>query len=136
MIARALALLAVTVAGIVIGIVGGFVQSVRWVTPWAGLALPWGAVLAATTALLAVRGAIWLLRRRSAGWLALTGWVAGTFVVATRSPSGDLAISSGTRQWAYVLAVVVLGAAAATFPIRDESSLTIDRSGESTREDE
>lgn len=135
MIARLLALLAMTVAGIVIGVVGGFVQAVRWVTPWAGIAVPWGAVLAATTALLAVRAATWLLRRRSAGWVTLAGWVVGTFIVATSSPSGDLAISSGTRQWAYVLAVVVLGAAAATFPIRDESSLTIDDAREVDRED-
>lgn len=130
MIARILGFVGVLAIGLVIGVVGGFVQSMRWVTPLAGLALPWGAVLATATALLAVRAAVWLLRRRSAGWVTLTGWVVGTLVVATRSPSGDLALSAGTRQWAYVLAVVVLGAAASTFPIRDESSLTIDRSGE------
>lgn len=134
MIARVLILPAATVVGVAIGVVGGFVQSVRWVMPWAGFVLPWGAVLAAVTALLAIRGAVWTLRRRSAGWFALAGWVVGTLGVATRSPSGDLALSSGTRQWAYVLTVVVLGAAAVTFPIRDESSLTIERSGESARE--
>ena len=118
----------VVVAGLVVGVIGGFVQSQRFILdgPWGRSVVPWGVVLMLVALLLLIRGAVWLVHGQRGGWLFLAGWIIGTFVVATESPSGDLAISSGTRQWVYVLAGVVLGAAASTFPVSTRSSLTID----------
>lgn len=135
MIQRVLASIAVAVVGLLIGLVGGFVQADRQVAhgPWGAVPVPWGAALVVVVLLVAIRGALWAVRRRSAGWLVFAGWLVGSFVAATASPSGDIAIGcapgdSCVRQWGYLLVAVVLGAAAAAFPILGQSSLTIDQS--------
>ena len=128
MIRRLLAGFVLVLLGLAVGVLGGFVQAMRTPvpTPWGMLVLPWGAVLAVVVLLVLVRGATWWLHSRAGGWLLLGGWLVATFAAATASPSGDLAISSGARQWAYVLTGVVLGAASATFPTIGASSPTID----------
>lgn len=135
MIGRIAANIGVALLGVGIGLVGAFVQAMRWVggVPWGHVTVPWGAVLVVITLLTAIRAAMWLLRRRAAGWLVFAGWVVGSFIAATASPSGDIAIGCAPgdpclRQWGYLLVAVVLGAAAAAFPILGSSSLTIDES--------
>jgi hypothetical protein len=105
--------------GLLIGILGGFVQADRWVVavPWGILAIPWGAALVLLTLVLSVRGGTWLVLSRWGGGVLFAGWVVATLGMATTTPSGDLAISAGARQWTYVLAGVVLGSAATTFPV-------------------
>jgi len=107
------------VAGLLIGLLGGFVQADRWVVgvPWGILAVPWGAVVVLITLVMCVRGACWLMLSRWGGGILFAGWVLATLAMATQTPSGDLAISAGARQWVYVLAGVVLGSAATTFPV-------------------
>lgn len=106
--------LACLLAGTVTGIAGAFVQADRLLI--AGIVVPWGMVLSVATLAAVVRGAVWGLGSRAGGWLAFAGWLAMTIALATRTPSGDLAISGGARQWTYVIGGAVLGAAAASTP--------------------
>ena len=62
---------------------------------------------------------------RAGGWAVFVGWLASTVVMSAESPSGDLALSGGGRQMTYLLGGVILGAAAATFPVFARSSHTI-----------
>jgi hypothetical protein len=107
------------IIGVLIGVIGGFVQASRviFTVPWGLLVLPWGTIVVLATVLLAVRGACWAAMSRWGGAMLFAGWLLSTVAMATESPSGDLAISAGGRQWAYVLVGVVIGAAAVTFPV-------------------
>lgn len=124
---RPVAMAGLAVVGLVVGLLGGFVQADRWVVgvPWGILAIPWGMVLVLMTLVICIRGAAWLVLSRWAGGLLFAGWLLATVAMATQSPSGDLAISAGARQWTYVLVGVVLGAAAMTFPVIDDRAATI-----------
>ena len=138
MIRRIVAGFALVVLGLAAGVADGFVQAMRWSahTPWGTVVVPWGAVLAVVVLLSLIRGAVWALRTLVGGWLVLGGWLVATLWAASASPSGDLAISAGGRQWAYVLGGVILGAASATFPVIDRSSLTIAEEPPSTDDGE
>ena len=101
--------------GLVLGVVGAFVQAQRWLdgtTP-----IPWGAVLTLIVLLIAIRGAVWLSLTRVGGWALFAGWLLATVMMAAESPSGDMALSGGGRQMAYLIGGVVLGAAAATIKL-------------------
>ena len=134
MIGRVLAYVGLLLAGAVLGVLGAFVQADRTVvpTPWGPVPVPWGVVVVLVALCAVIRGAAWAAGRRSAGWLVFAGWLVATFAMATESPSGDLAIAEGGRQWLYLLAGVTLGAASATFPLLGGTSHTIDESPEST----
>lgn len=113
--------------GLVIGLLGSFVQADRSIVPlpWGQAVLPWGMILAVVTLVLVIRGAAWLIASRAGGWAVFAGWLASTVVMSAESPSGDLALSGGGRQMTYLLGGVILGAAAATFPVFARSSHTI-----------
>jgi Family of unknown function (DUF6113) len=112
---RAASVVACLGGGVGFGVVAAFVQADRLVV--GSLVLPWGLVLVLGTLLLAVRGSAWWVRSRAGGWAFFVGWLAATVALATEWPSGDLAISGGGRQMAYLFGGVVLGAAAATVPL-------------------
>jgi hypothetical protein len=118
-IGRILGAVGLVVLGYVIGSAGAFVQAARWIvdTPWGTWTIPWGVAFVLVVLLLAVRAGTWLIRTRWGSWAVLLGWLAATIALATESPSGDLALSGGGRQMAYLLGGVVLGSAAATFPL-------------------
>ncbi len=124
-VARTLVLVAALVVGFVIGLAGGFVQAHRMIVTFDDryLVLPWGVVVVVVVLLIAIRGVAKVSRWRAAGWFVLAGWVAMTFFLATETPSGDLAVSSGVRQWGYLLAGAVIGAAVATLPARSFASI-------------
>jgi len=107
------------VLGIVIGLIGAFVQADRAIinAPWGLLVIPWGMVVVIAVLVMVIRGASWLVGSRWGGATLLTGWIVATIVMSAESPSGDLAISGGGRQWVYLLGGVILGAAATTFPV-------------------
>jgi len=86
------------------------------------LVIPWGMALMLLILLLLIRGGAWLVRTRFGGWAVLAGWLAGTVVMSTESPAGDLALAGGTRQWVYLLGGVVLGSVVATFPVTESRS--------------
>ena len=119
-------LLAAAAAGLVIGLAGAFVQAHRfvWIFENRYLVVPWGAVIVLVVLLVSIRGAAKVLHRRSAGWLVLGGWLIMTFVLATESTSGDLAVSGGLRQWGYLLGGAILGSALATLPPRSFASVS------------
>lgn len=116
---RALQLVGVFLVGILVGLIGAFVQADRLILsmPWGLLVVPWGMVLVIIVLVSVIRGATWLVESRWGGSLLLAGWIVSTIVMAAESPSGDVALSGGGRQWVYLLGGVILGAAAATFPV-------------------
>jgi hypothetical protein len=105
--------------GAVIGVVGAFVQAQRLVLelPWGTVTLPWGVPFVWIVLLVAIRAGAWLIVTRWGSWAVLAGWLLATIALSADSPSGDLALSGGTRQMTYLLGGVVLGSAAATFPL-------------------
>lgn len=121
---RVLWLIALFVIGVSTGLLGAFVQAARWVTgwPWGQLVIPWGLVLVFLILLVLIRGGAYLVRSRLGAWTMLAGWLVGTIVMSTESPSGDLALSGGVRQWVYLLGGVILGSAVATFPVTESQS--------------
>ena len=86
-------------------------------TQWGAVAIPWGVPLVWFALLAAIRAGTWALGTRWGGWGVLLGWLASTIVMSADSPSGDLALSGGTRQMTYLLGGVILGSAAATLPL-------------------
>lgn len=109
-------------AGLVIGLIGAFVQADRFIltVPWGLLVVPWGMVVVIVILAIAIRGGAWLVGNRWGAMTLFFGWILATIVMAGESPSGDLALSGGGRQWVYLLGGVVIGAAASTFPVIPE----------------
>ncbi|MHB1166322.1 MAG: DUF6113 family protein [Candidatus Nanopelagicales bacterium] len=119
MIARVAGILALAVAGLVIGVLGAFVQAHRALAPlpWGTLAVPWGVALAWSALLAAIRGGAWATGSRWGAWAVLGGWLGSTVALSAETPSGDLALSGGGRQLAYLLGGVIMGSAAATLRV-------------------
>lgn len=119
MIGRVLGVLGLVALGMVIGTTGAFVQAARLTldTAWGMVTIPWGVPLVWMVLLIAVRAGTWLIRTRWGSWAVLGGWLVATIALSTESPSGDLALSGGTRQMTYLIGGVILGSAAATLPL-------------------
>ena len=111
--------LAVIAVGLLVGLIGAFIQADRFVinVPWGLLVVPWGMVVVIVVLALVIRGGAWLVMSRWGAMALFLGWILATIVMAGESPSGDLALSGGGRQWVYLLGGVVIGAAATTFPV-------------------
>ncbi len=101
--------------GVVVGVVGAFVQAQRALV--GPVSVPWGLALTWLVLLVLVRGAAWAAGSRWGSWALVVGWLAATVALTAESPSGDIAISGGTRQLVYLLGGVVLASAAATLPL-------------------
>lgn len=116
---RTLQFVGVFLVGLLVGVIGAFVQANRFIVPvpWGLLVIPWGMVFVVLVLVVSIRGATWLVESRWGGSLLFSGWIVSTIVMAAESPSGDVALSGGGRQWVYLLGGVILGAAAATFPV-------------------
>lgn len=122
--ARIAAFAGLLLGGFVFGVIGAFVQADRIVIEGdSTIVIPWGVVVVLLALVAVIRGGAWLVRARLGGAMVFIGWIAATLLLAVESPSGDLALSSGGRQMAYLLIGAILGAGAATFPIR-ESRIT------------
>ena len=119
--ARIASCIGILFGGFVFGLVGAFMQAYRVVFVWNGntVVVPWGVVVMLVFLFALVRGAAWLIRTRWAGASLFVGWIVATLVMAVESSSGDLALSGGGRQMAYLFAGAVIGAASATFPLRE-----------------
>lgn len=115
---RVIAMVLATIVGFLVGLTGGFVQAHRsvWVFDGRYLVIPWGVIIVLVVLIVAIRGAATVTRLRSAGWLVVAGWLVATVLLALESPSGDIAVSSGLRQWGYLLGGVIVGSATATLP--------------------
>ena len=119
-VARGGALLLALTLGVIVGVTGGFVQAHRsvWLFNGGYFVVPWGAVIVVVVLLVLIRSAVRVTGMRAAGWLLLAGWLVSTFFLATETASGDIAVSSGPRQWGYLFVGVIFGSALATFPAR------------------
>ena len=117
--------LAVIAVGLLVGLIGAFIQADRFVinVPWGLLVVPWGMVVVIVVLALVIRGGAWLVMSRWGAMAVFLGWILATIVMAGESPSGDLALSGGGRQWVYLLGGVVIGAAATTFPVLSQQQL-------------
>lgn len=105
--------------GAVIGVAGAFVQAQRLLveSPWGMVSIPWGVPVVWIALLAAIRGGTWAVETRWGGWAVLGGWLVVTVLLSADSPSGDVALSGGTRQVVYLLGGVVLASAAASLPL-------------------
>lgn len=115
---RIAAFVGAVLLGGLLGLAGAFVQAHRSVITVGDryVVIPWGALLAGLLVVLIVRLVVVGSDRRSLGWLVLGGWLVATLAFATVSPSGDIALSGGTRQMIYLLGVVIVGSAMASIP--------------------
>lgn len=118
-VGTALGLVVALLVGLVIGFAGAFVSSQHATIGVAGntLSIPWGVPLVWGALLCAIRGGTWLVQSRTGGWLVAVGWLASTVLMATESPSGDLAIPGGARSMTYLVGGVILATAAAMLPL-------------------
>lgn len=116
---KAATLIAFVLLGGVVGLIGGFMQAQRAIVTFFDryLVIPWGLILMLVVLALLTRLATIATGTRAGAWLFLGGWLAMTLALATESPSGDLALSGGTRQLAYLLVGLIIGAAIATLPV-------------------
>lgn len=115
---RAAAALLGVLIGVVLGTIGAFLQAQRFSLEGSSTSIPWGAIVAGLGTVIVLRGAAVAARTRWAGCGVLTGWILATLAFTVESPSGDIAIASGTRQGAYLLATVVAGSLVAVLPVR------------------
>jgi hypothetical protein len=123
-ILRLLGALGLVGFGLVLGVVGAFVQAQRALvdTPWGPASIPWGVPLVWLALLSAIRAGAWLMMTRWGSWAVLGGWLGATVAMAAESGSGDLALSGGTRQLVYLFGGVIMGSAAATLPLPGASA--------------
>jgi hypothetical protein len=117
---RIAVLVAFAVMGVVVGVGGAFMQAQRVITAVGEyvIVIPWGLFLILAVLVLMTRLATIATETRWGAWLFFTGWLASTILLAAESPSGDLAISSGGRQLAYLFGGVILSVAIATLPVK------------------
>ncbi len=108
--------------GVAIGCLGAFVQEetfsfdVRWGT----LTVPLGMIIALAALTSSIRAGAWGSKTRMGAWAIFLGWVVATVAFSAKNAAGDLIITSGPRELTYVLGGVILGAFAATLPVRKD----------------
>lgn len=106
---------ALVLLGAFLGVVGALLQARQ--THVAGLLLPTGMVLVVVALVLVARACAWWVGSRWGALALSAGWLAATLGMATRTPGGDLVLTSGTRQLAYLVGASMLLAAASAFPL-------------------
>jgi len=109
--------------GVAIGCLGAFVQeeTFSFDVMWGTLTVPLGMLIVLAALTSSIRAGAWGSKTRLGAWSIFAGWLIATIAFSARNQSGDLIITSGTREIVYVLAGVILGAFAATLPVRKES---------------
>ncbi len=106
--------------GVVLGLVGAFLQAVT--VSVGDLALPVGLVVMLAALFASLRMVIHLYGLRRAGVVVLVGWTLATLVLALPGPGGDVAIPGtsegvgGIYALVYLLGGVVFGTACVNVP--------------------
>lgn len=110
---------ALLLGGVVLGVAGAFVQAQRGIVelPWGLTPIPWGVPVVWIALVSGVRGGAWLVRSRWGASAVAVGWLTATVLLSTKTASGDVALSGGGRQFAYLIVGVILGSAAASLPL-------------------
>ncbi len=106
------------VLGLFLGFVGAMLQT--WTTSVGTITIPVGVILVLAAILAVARACAWWVGSRwgSIGFSA--GWLGATLMMGTQTPGGDLVLSSGTRQIAYLILGTLLLSAASGFPLLPE----------------
>lgn len=103
------------VIGLALGATTAMAQT--WTMRVGGAHLPVGAVASVLTVVLVARACAWWTDSRLGAVVMASGWLVATLAMGSTTSGGDLVISSGTRQVAYLVAGSVLLAAACAFPL-------------------
>jgi hypothetical protein len=111
-------LLAALALGLLLGLAGAVAQ--WWTLDIASVGLPVGAILGVLTAAYVARACAWWVGSRAGAVAFSVGWLAATLMMGSTSPSGDLVLSSGTRQVAYLVLGSMVLAACCGFPLLPE----------------
>lgn len=109
---RAAALL---VLGLFLGFIGAAIQTYQ--AALGSVQLPAGAVLVLVVVVLVARAGAWWQGSRLGAVAFSVGWVAATLVMGSETSAGDLLLTGGTRQLAYLIGGTTLLAAACGFPL-------------------
>jgi hypothetical protein len=91
-----------------------------WTVPAGGQALPVGTVLVLAALLPLVRACAWWSGSRAGAATFAVGWLAATLMMGTTTAGGDLVLSSGTRQVAYLILGTMMLSAASGYPLLPE----------------
>lgn len=106
------------IIGLFFGAVGAMLQA--YVLLVGGKHVPVGAVLMVLTLVLVARACAWWARSRWGAALFSIGWLIASLVMASTTSAGDLVITNGSRQLAYLAVGAMLLAAASGFPLLPE----------------
>lgn len=109
---RAAALL---VLGLFFGFIGALIQS--YTTLLGSVRLPTGALVSLVAIVLVARAGAWWQGSRLGAITFSVGWLAATLMMGSETGAGDLVLTSGTRQMAYLIGGTILLAAACGFPL-------------------
>jgi hypothetical protein len=106
------------VLGVFLGLVGAMLQT--FTMRVGSVALPVGAALVLIVTTSVARACAWWAGTRWAAVAFSIGWLGATLMMGTTTPGGDLVLSSGTRQIAYLIVGTMLLSAASGFPLLPE----------------
>ena len=109
---RAAALL---VLGLFFGFTGAMIQTHTLAV--GSVRLPTGAVLVLVATVLVARASAWWQGSRLGAVTFSVGWLAATLMMGSETGAGDLILTSGTRQMAYLIGGTILLAAACGYPL-------------------
>ncbi len=106
-------LVGLVLGGVVLGLVGGTVSSLR--RP--GIDLPWGVMLALLAVACCVRGAAWLVGTRRGAAAVSIGWIGATIALAALSPGGDVLLPDQPGTYLYLTGGVFVSLLASLWPL-------------------
>lgn len=119
---------ACVVLGLFLGFVGGMVQTLTVAV--AGTWLPVGTVLVLCAIVPVSRACAWWVGSRAGAASFAVAWLVATLMLGTTTPGGDLVLTSGTRQMAYLILGSMALAACSGFPLLPEDDAAEGASGE------
>jgi hypothetical protein len=107
---------------VLLGLAAGFVGAIlQTFVLWLGdVPVPVGAAAVLVVVVLLARASAWWVRSRWGAIVFSASWLAATLVMSSTTPGGDVVLTSGTRQIAYLILGGMLLAAACGFPLLPE----------------
>jgi hypothetical protein len=112
---QGLTYVALAVGGLLLGVVGAGLSSVR--IDVAGVTVPWGLVLVLVALAVGARSAAWLVGSRGGAVAVALGWALPTLVFASLSPGGDVLLPDLPRTYVYLLGGALLAAFVCVVPL-------------------
>ncbi len=101
--------------GLFLGFVGALLQT--HTTLIGSVTVPSGGIVGVVAIVLVARAAAWWVGSRGGAVAVSLGWLTATLVMGSETAAGDLILSAGTRQLAYLVSGSMLLAAACGFPL-------------------